>query len=83
MGKRRYSVLGVAAFVGVAGTVGLAVAGQPLRTATECQKLAGSDTDGERGWCLTCVSRTDPPGKWMYDPNAPAAKRCQPDKGKP
>ena len=83
MRKRRSPLLGVgvALAVGAFGTVALG-GGRPMRTYEDCQKLAGSDTDGERVWCVTCVARTDPPGRWLYDPAAPAGQRCRPDDGK-
>jgi hypothetical protein len=54
--------------------------GHESRTVSECEKLPGTATRGERAQCLRCVQR---PRKMHFHPDYPAGKRCRPDNGKP
>jgi hypothetical protein len=54
--------------------------GHESRTAASCQKLPGAAKTGERGQCLSCVTR---PLKHHFHPDYPAGARCRPDNGKP
>ena len=55
--------------------------GHESRTVADCEKLPGTGTTGERGFCLACVQRTN--GKWHYHPDYTAGDRCRPDNGQP
>jgi hypothetical protein len=73
----RFALIGVFAFPV------LAVAhsnGHESRTVKECERLPGTQNEGERGQCLKCVTR---PVKHHYHPDYPAGERCRPDNGKP
>jgi len=50
------------------------------RTPAQCETLPGTQKAGERGQCLSCVSR---PVKHHYHPEYPASDRCRLDDGKP
>lgn len=52
--------------------------GHESRTTKECESLPGTQTDGERGWCMKCVAI----GKTHYHPDCPAKHRCNLDNGK-
>jgi hypothetical protein len=54
--------------------------GHESRTVQECERLPGTAKTGERGACLSCVTR---PAKHHYHPDYPAGDRCRPDNGKP
>lgn len=54
--------------------------GHEARTAAQCEKLKGTDTEGDRATCLKCISR---PVKHHYHPDMPPGQRCRPDNGKP
>ena len=54
--------------------------GHESRTVAECERLPGTQNEGERGQCLKCVSR---PKKHHYHPDYPEGERCRPDNGKP
>lgn len=62
---------------------GLAVAhsnGHESRTVAQCERLPGTQNEGERSQCIKCVTR---PKKHHYHPDYPAGERCRPDNGKP
>ena len=54
--------------------------GHESRTPAQCERLPGSENEGERAQCLRCVSRPKP---HHYHPDYPAGERCRPDNGKP
>lgn len=54
--------------------------GHESRTVAECERLPGTQNEGERAQCLRCVSR---PEKHHYHPDYPKGERCRPDNGKP
>ena len=71
------------ALVGLVSFPVLAVAhsnGHESRTVAQCERLPGTQTEGERAQCLKCVTR---PKKHHYHPDYPAGERCRPDDGKP
>ncbi|HEX4404486.1 MAG TPA: hypothetical protein VH560_06645 [Polyangia bacterium] len=54
--------------------------GHESRTPKQCERLPGTQKEGERAQCLACVTR---PQKHHYHPDYPAGERCRPDDGKP
>jgi hypothetical protein len=54
--------------------------GHESRTPAQCERLPGTEREGERAQCLACVSRPKP---HHYHPDYPAGQRCRPDDGKP
>jgi hypothetical protein len=71
-------VLGVA---GLAGSFAAAHSnGHESRTPAQCERLPGTEAEGERAQCLRCVTR---PKKHHYHPDYPAGERCRPDNGRP
>ena len=54
--------------------------GHESRTPEQCQRLPGTDREGERAQCLRCVERPKP---HHYHPDYPAGERCRPDDGRP
>jgi hypothetical protein len=54
--------------------------GHESRTPAQCERLPGTQMEGERGACLKCVTRPKP---HHYHPDYPAGERCRPDDGKP
>jgi hypothetical protein len=71
------------ALVGLVSFPLLAVAhsnGHESRTPAQCERLPGTQNEGERAQCLKCVTR---PKKHHYHPDYPAGERCRPDDGKP
>ncbi|HEY8086619.1 MAG TPA: hypothetical protein VIF09_02205 [Polyangiaceae bacterium] len=52
--------------------------GRELRTEEDCSKLPGTADHGERGRCITCVTR---PVRHHYDLDFPQGKRCRADVG--
>lgn len=54
--------------------------GHESRTPKQCERLPGTQKEGERAQCLACVTR---PRKHHYHPDYPAGERCRPDDGKP
>jgi len=54
--------------------------GHESRTVAECERLPGTQEQGERAQCLRCVTR---PKKHHYHPDYPAGERCRPDNGRP
>jgi hypothetical protein len=54
--------------------------GHESRTVAECERLPGTQMEGERAQCLKCVTR---PVKHHYHPDYPRGERCRPDNGKP
>jgi hypothetical protein len=54
--------------------------GHESRTVAQCERLPGTQNEGERAQCLKCVTR---PKKHHYHPDYPAGERCRPDDGKP
>jgi len=65
------------------GIAGFALAhsnGHESRTPAQCERLPGTEKEGERAQCLACVKRTKP---HHYHPDYPAGERCRPDNGKP
>jgi hypothetical protein len=52
--------------------------GHESRTPAQCEHLEGTQTDGERGWCMKCVAI----GKTHYHPDCPVKHRCNLDNGK-
>jgi hypothetical protein len=54
--------------------------GHESRTPAQCERLPGTQNEGERAQCLKCVTR---PQKHHYHPDYPAGERCRPDNGKP
>jgi hypothetical protein len=71
------------ALVGIVSFPVLAVAhstGHESRTVAECERLPGTQEQGERAQCLRCVTR---PKKHHYHPDYPPGERCRPDNGKP
>ena len=71
------------AFAVATGMAGFAFAhsnGHESRTPAQCERLPGTQKEGERGQCLACVSRPKP---HHYHPDYPAGDRCRPDNGKP
>lgn len=54
--------------------------GHESRTPAQCERLPGTEREGERAQCLRCVSRPKP---HHYHPDYPAGQRCRPDDGKP
>ncbi|HEY7370733.1 MAG TPA: hypothetical protein VIF57_01050 [Polyangia bacterium] len=71
------------ALVGIVSFPVLAVAhstGHESRTVAECERLPGTQEQGERAQCLRCVTR---PKKHHYHPDYPAGERCRPDNGRP
>jgi hypothetical protein len=71
------------ALVGLVSFPVLAVAhstGHESRTVAECERLPGTQEQGERAQCLRCVTR---PKKHHYHPDYPAGERCRPDNGRP
>jgi len=78
---RRMSLLAVLLLS--SGVASLAVAhsnGHESRTVAECERLPGTQSEGERAQCLRCIQR---PKKHHYHPDYPAGERCRPDDGKP
>lgn len=67
-------------FVSTAPTVWAHHTGHESRTPAQCQLLPGTQTTGERGNCLRCVSRPKP---HHFHPDYPPGNRCRPDNGKP
>jgi hypothetical protein len=57
--------------------------GHESRTKADCEKLPGTDKEGERAGCLACIARNTDKAKYHYHPDYPAADRCRPDDGKP
>lgn len=81
---KRTRVMMVGLLLGGCLSAGIAFAhstGHESRTPAQCQLLPGSNTGGERGNCLRCVTRTD--GRWHFHPDYPAGNRCRPDNGQP
>ena len=65
------------------GIAGFALAhsnGHESRTPAQCERLPGTEKEGERAQCLACVKRPKP---HHYHPDYPAGERCRPDNGKP
>jgi hypothetical protein len=54
--------------------------GHESRTPAQCERLPGTQAEGERAQCLRCVTRPKP---HHYHPDYPAGERCRPDDGKP
>lgn len=54
--------------------------GHESRTPAQCERLPGTEREGERAQCLRCVSRPRP---HHYHPDYPAGQRCRPDDGRP
>jgi hypothetical protein len=54
--------------------------GHESRTVADCERLPGTESQGERAQCLRCVSR---PRKHHYHPDYPPGERCRPDNGRP
>ena len=54
--------------------------GHESRTVAQCERLPGTQVEGERAQCLRCVQRPKP---HHYHPDYPAGDRCRPDNGKP
>ena len=54
--------------------------GHESRTPAQCERLPGTEREGERAQCLRCVSRPKP---HHYHPDYPAGQRCRPDDGRP
>jgi hypothetical protein len=52
--------------------------GHESRSNANCELLPGTQTDGERGWCLKCMAI----GHTHYHPDCPAKHRCNIDNGK-
>ena len=79
---KRTIVLGLGlALASLSGALAFAHSnGHESRTIAECERLPGTDKEGERAQCLRCVSR---PKKHHYHPDYPAGERCRPDDGKP
>jgi len=94
MEKRRSKIFGFAVMLGAIafGTVAFANSrndnastatpehptGHESRTTWSCEKLQGTQTDGERGWCMKCIAI----GKTHYHPDCPVKHRCNLDNGK-
>ena len=78
----RSVLVGVACFA--IGSVAIAHSnGHESRTVSDCEKLPGTATTGERAGCLACIQRNTAAQKWHYHPDYPAGNRCRPDDGKP
>ena len=54
--------------------------GHESRTPAQCERLPGTEKEGEPAQCLRCVSRPKP---HHYHPDYPVGQRCRPDDGKP
>jgi hypothetical protein len=54
--------------------------GHESRTPAQCERLPGTQAEGERAQCLRCVTRPKP---HHYHPDYPAGERCRPDNGRP
>lgn len=54
--------------------------GHESRTPAQCERLPGTEREGERAQCLRCVSRPKP---HHYHPDYPQGERCRPDDGRP
>ena len=79
--RKRWILLGALGIVAAAAPLALGHSnGHESRTAAQCERLAGTQTEGERAQCLRCIER---PIKHHYHPDYPAGKRCRPDDGKP
>jgi hypothetical protein len=79
---KSWIVMGVGALL-VAGAAPFAFAhdnGHESRTPKQCERLSGTNAEGERAQCLRCIER---PVKHHYHPDYPAGNRCRPDDGKP
>ena len=74
---RRLALVGIVSFPVLAGAHST---GHESRTVAECERLPGTQEQGERAQCLRCVTR---PKKHHYHPDYPAGERCRPDNGKP
>jgi hypothetical protein len=70
----------IAALLGGASYAVAHDTGHESRTPAQCEMLPGTQTTGERGNCLKCVTR---PVKHHFHPDYPAGNRCRPDNGKP
>jgi hypothetical protein len=81
MEKRRSKIFGLVVVVAtfVFGTVAFAhPTGHESRTTAGCEHLEGTQTEGERGWCMKCIAI----GKTHYHPDCPVKHRCNLDNGK-
>jgi len=79
--SKAFSLL--SALIMVSGIAGFAFAhsnGHESRTPAQCERLPGTEKEGERAQCLKCVTRPKP---HHYHPDYPAGERCRPDNGKP
>jgi hypothetical protein len=76
-------LLAAVGVVAVSLSVRLATAhstGHESRTVAQCERLPGTESEGERAQCIRCVSR---PVKHHYHPDYPPGDRCRPDNGRP
>ncbi len=84
MNRSFKSVIAVSAACLAFGSVALAHSnGHESRTTSDCEKLPGSATAGERAACLACIGRNSASTKYHYHPDYPAGDRCRVDDGKP
>jgi len=72
--------LALAIFAGFAGVALAHSNGHESRTPAQCERLPGSESQGDRAHCLRCVTRPRP---HHYHPDFPAGERCRPDNGQP
>ncbi len=52
--------------------------GHESRTVADCEKLPGTQKEGERGSCIACVTRPKP---HHYHPDMKVGERCNPNDG--
>jgi hypothetical protein len=84
MNRSFKSAIAITAATLVFGSVALAHStGHESRTTSDCEKLPGSQSAGERSQCLSCIARNTPNAKWHYHPDNAAGNRCRPDDGNP